>query len=280
MNKRIDSADKAFIENNASIRTDKQISEHIGCSIKTVERYRKNIGLIKNASRNPLVITMNSKAYNDRSLLDFYRTTLENTPKGRRFKQQLAPEEWEVFVEEWCAYHLQLEDLTHTEQTTVEQIIFLKLRIDKNQKEYYESSRMKDILISENNIVDIKDLDLTDPKQAELYQKLYNASLRTSDLNKEYKDFLDKSTRLSETLNVTRRQREEKGKVGGDTFFSLCKQFESIKTKEKEGKLAALYRLALETNQKKLRNGLEFIDGEIAPQLLDSETVLKSKETE
>ena len=280
MNKRIDAADKTFIENNASIRTDKQISEHIGCSMKTVERYRKSIGLVKNASKDPIVTTLNSKAHNDKNLLDFYKTSLENTPKGKRFKQQLPAEEWGVFVEEWCAYHLQLEDLTHTEQTTVEQIIFLKLRIDKNQKEYYESSRIKDILISENDIGDIKDLDLTDPKQAELYQKIYNASLRTSDLNKEYKDMLDKSTRLSETLNVTRRQREEKGKVGGDTFFSLCKQFESMRTKEKEGQLAGLYRLSLEANQKKLRNGFEFIDGEIAPQLLDSETVLKSKEPE
>jgi hypothetical protein len=218
------------------------------------------------------------KDYQNRDIFDFHVRSFETSPRGSRIKKQLPEEDWILFSEEWANYKIQLEDLTHTEQNTVEQLIFLKLRIDKNQKDYYDAMRIRDSLMANNDIVDVKDLDLSDPKQAELYQKIFNASMRATDLNKEYKDLLEKSTKLNETLNATRRQREEKGKVGGDTFFSLCKKFESMQTREKEGRMAELLRLSMEKKQDSMRNAIEYMDGELAPQLLDSETVKKTRE--
>jgi hypothetical protein len=98
-----------------------------------------------------------------------------------------------------------------------------------------------------------------------------------TDLNKEYKDLLDKMTKMSETLNVTRKQREEKGKVGAETFFMLCKKFENASVRQKEGRRAELLRIATESNQSKLREATEYMDGELAPQLLDSETLEKTE---
>ncbi len=104
--------------------------------------------------------------------------------------------------------------------------------------------------------------------------------MRATDLNKEYKDLLEKSTKLNETLNATRRQREEKGKVGGDTFFSLCKKFESTQTREKEGRMAELLKISMENKKEEMRNAIQFMDGEYAPQLLDSETIKKTEENQ
>jgi hypothetical protein len=278
MAKRIEEADKVYIENNCKYKTDSEIAKHIGCSVKTVERYRKSIGMMKNATKDPVVIVEGRKENYNRDIFDFHVRSFETSPRGGRIKKQLPPDEWTLFAEEWANYKIQLEDLTHTEQNTVEQLIFLKLRIDKNQKDYYEAMRIRDSIMAENEIVDIKDLDLSDPKQAELYQKVFNSSIRATDLNKEYKDLLEKSTKLNETLNATRRQREEKGKVGGDTFFSLCKKFESMQTREKEGRMAELLRISMEKKKDGMRNAIEFMDGELAPQLMDSETIAKVRD--
>jgi len=273
MARRIDEADKLFIENNCKYKTDKEIAQALNCSIKTVERYRKSIGMQKNATKDPVVLIEQKKDFINRDLFDFQVRSFETSPRGIRIKEQLPKKDWAIFCEEWANYKLQLEDLTHTEQNTVEQIIFLKLRTDKNQKEYYDAVNLRDRLMEENGISDVKDLDLTDPKQAEVYQKIFNASIRTTDLNKEYKELLDKLVKLNETLNATRRQREEKGKVGGDTFFSLCKKFESTQVREKEGRMAELLKISMHNNTNNLRNAVEFLDGEHAPQLLDSETI-------
>tara|TARA_B100000575_G_C22778826_1_gene461852 strand:- start:135 stop:665 length:531 start_codon:yes stop_codon:yes gene_type:complete len=175
---------------------------------------------------------------------------------------------------------MQLEDLTHTEENTIEQIIILKLRMDRNQKEYKESAELKAEILKEAQVSDIKDLDLTDPDQAALYEKSYGAGIKMSDLNKEYKDLLDKATKLQETLNVTRKQREERGKVGADTFFALCKVFENKNEREKAGRMAELLKISTDKNMQKLREGVEYMDGEIAPQLLDKETIDKEKKNE
>lgn len=280
MAKRIDEADKIYIENNCKHKTDAEIAEQIGCSIKTVERYRKTIGVMKNATKKPAILIEQHRHQNNRDAFDLQLRLFESSPRGIRIKKQLPEYDWQIFSEEWANYVIQLEDLTHTEQNTVEQLIFLKLRIDKNQKDYYDAMRIRDTLMNDNAIADIKDLDLTDPKQAEAYQKILNASLRATDLNKEYKDLLEKSTKLNETLNATRRQREEKGKVGGDTFFSLCKKFESTQTREREGRMAELLKISMENKKEEMRNAIQFMDGEYAPQLLDSETIKKTEENQ
>jgi hypothetical protein len=130
----------------------------------------------------------------------------------------------------------------------------------------------------ESGVRDIKDLDLTNPNEAQVYEKVFAAGLRLSDLNKEYKELLEKSTKISESLNITRRQREEKGKVGADTLFSLFKKFDSKKTRSQEGRMAELMKMSMHKKTEELRNAVEFMDGEIAPQLLDIQTVNGSGE--
>ena len=145
--------------------------------------------------------------------------------------------------------------------------------MDKNQKDYQSSVLLRDSLMDESGIRDLKDLDLQDPEESAIYEKIYSASVRMIDLNKEYKELLDKITKMSESLNVTRRQREERGKVGAETFFMLCKEFENRSVRQKEGRKAELLRMAADNNEKKMRQSVQYMDGEIAPQLLDSETI-------
>lgn len=273
MNKKLSVTDIKFIKDNLDNLSQAEMGRRLDCSTKTIERYKKKLlsgGIIEEGGR------VESKEERDYA---FWSKDLLNSARGRRIKGILTKDEWESFCEDWSGYHVQLEDLNHTEANNIEQIIMLKLRIDKNQSDYSKCVNLRDSLMKENNIRDIKDLDLTNPKEASIYEKIFAASLRLTDLNKEYKDLLEKSTKISESLNITRKQREEKGKIGADTFFALCKKFDSKKTKGQEGRMAELMRISMNKKTDDLRNGVSFMDGEIAPQLLDSDTIRMMEQT-
>ena len=277
MAKRLNKSDKDFISENYIKMTDKEISEVLNCSTRTVERFRSSVGLSKRSSPNKEIDRDFDVSQDDQNE-EYWERKLTNSNRGRRLRERVSNSEWPIVKDEWVAYHMQLEDITHTEENTIEQIIILKLRMDRNQKEYKESAELKAAVLEEAMVSDIKDLDLTDPEQAALYEKCYGAGIKMSDLNKEYKDLLDKATKLQEVLNVTRKQREERGKVGADTFFALCKVFENQNEREKAGRMAELLRISTEKNMEKLRGAVEYMDGEIAPQLLDKETIEKMKD--
>ena len=274
MSKRLNDSDKDFIIENYTKMTDKEIASILNCSTRTIERFRSSSGLSK---RSPTHSTVDRdfEIPTDDQNEAYWERKLTNSTRGRRLREKVSSNEWPVVKDEWVAYHMQLEDLTHTEENTIEQIIILKLRMDRNQKEYKESAELKAEIIQDAQVSDIKDLDLTDPDQAALYEKAYGAGIKMSDLNKEYKELLDKATKLQEVLNVTRKQREERGKVGADTFFALCKVFENKNEREKAGRMAELLKISTEKNMEKLREAVEYMDGEIAPQLLDKNTIDK-----
>lgn len=267
MNKKLSSADIKFIMDNLEKMSMAEISRRLDCSVKTIERYKKKI-----LDNDESIFEDEFKVETEKDV-SFWVKDLINSARGKRIKGILSKEEWDSFCEDWAGYHIQLEDLNHTEENNIEQIIMLKLRIDKNQSDYSKALQLRDTLMKESGARDIKDLDLSNPNEAQVYEKIFAASLRLTDLNKEYKELLEKSTKISESLNITRKQREERGKIGADTFFALCKKFDSKKTKTQEGRMAELMKLSMHKKTDELRNGVVFMDGEVAPQLLDSTTI-------
>ena len=271
MAKKLTKTDHKYIRENYLRKTDGEMADVLGCTVRTIERSRKKMGLMKRGVKADPNLDEDNPS--DTDLERYYKSSFMSSVRGKRLRRELGDEDWETLVYEWVAYHMQLDDLTHTEENTIEHIIILKLRMDKNQKDYQSSVLLRDSLMDESSIRDLKDLDLQDPEESAVYEKIYSASVRMTDLNKEYKELLDKITRMSESLNVTRRQREEKGKVGAETFFMLCKEFENRAVRQKEGRKAELLRMAAENNEKKLRESVQYMDGEIAPQLLDLKTI-------
>jgi hypothetical protein len=143
----------------------------------------------------------------------------------------------------------------------------------QNQKQYKMLSDMQEKLLVENGVSHLGELDMNDPQQAEICQSIMMAMSECDKLNKDYKDMLEKIEKLQQSLNATRRQREEKGRVGGDTFFSKCQEFTQKSIRQREGRYAELLRLSTQSNTDKMRNGIPFLDGEVAPQLLDAKTI-------
>jgi len=283
-NKRITDLDEEYIRIHCENKTDEELGKILSCSKSTIKRIRTKLGLNKyntksKKEKNAKAIVKenidadNRRFDNDMAVAAFHRDSLINSERGKKIRELTTSREWGVFVDEWVAYHLQLEDLRHTEKNTIEQIILLSLRISRNQKEYKEYSEVKEELLKNSGITSIAKLDHDDPDNINIYEQFMSASVRASDLNKEYKDMMEQSKKLNETLNVTRQQREKRGKVGGETFFSKCKEFEQRSMRAKEGRRAALLKMATEKSADKMRESVEYMDGEFAPQLLDSRTV-------
>ena len=176
MNKKLSKSDIQFIKENLDKLSLAEIGRRLNCSAKTIERYKKK--LLDNS-----YVYEEASVNTDEKNSDFWIKELVNSARGRRIKGILTKGEWESFCQDWAGYHTQLEDLNHTEENNIEQIIMLKLRIDKNQYDYSKNLELRDSLMRENNIRDIKDLDLTDPKEAQIYEKVFSAGLRLTDLN-------------------------------------------------------------------------------------------------
>jgi hypothetical protein len=268
MGRRLNTADLDYIRLYAATKTDKQLAEEIGCSVRTIENQRKKLGLSKKdgvLKVEPVELPENE----DDQSWEFIVAKFKRSSRGRKLRTMLSQDDFDVFVEEWASYNMQFEDLTHTELSTVEHMILLKLRILQNQKEVAKTLEQKSKLSG----FDLTSFDMDDEEQTQKFHKLQALDSHLNDLNKEYRELLDKANQLFKSLSGTREQREKKGNITRETFFTLCDEFSKKKTREKEGRFAELLRLSMEKNSDRLREAIEFADGTISPQLLDATTV-------
>lgn len=257
--------------------TDQEIAEKLGVTQQTIYRTRKKLGLTKNLNQNEVKAlieeekfispdkTNNNLDKDDEQILH----NLYLSSRGRNLKKILSPQEMIFFCEEWVKFHHQFEDLTHTEQNTIETIICLRLRMHSNQEQLSKLAKERDQL----GPVNIATLDLDDEEQARMLHKVTAINSAMVDLNKEYRELLEKITVLYKSLNATREQREAKGRITKETFFNLCEAFKQEMVREKEGRMAELLRLAAKKNSDKLRQPIKFVDGEMSPQLIDDVTM-------
>ena len=137
MAKKLTKTDHKYIRENYLRKTDSEIADVLGCTVRTIERSRKKMGLMKRGVKANLNLDEDNP--NDTDLERYYKNSLMSSVRGKRLRRELGDEDWETLVYEWVAYHMQLDDLTHTEENTIEHIIILKLRMDKNQKDYQSS---------------------------------------------------------------------------------------------------------------------------------------------
>jgi hypothetical protein len=133
MAKKLTKTDHKYIRENYLRKTDSEIANVLGCTVRTIERSRKKMGLMKRGLKESIDIDESSPSNaSDTDLERYYKSSLMSSVRGKRLRRAIGNEDWETLVYEWVAYHMQLDDLTHTEENTIEHIIVLKLRMDKN----------------------------------------------------------------------------------------------------------------------------------------------------
>lgn len=266
-------------------KTDKDIAEYLERNIKTIRAYRDKIGLKKTGAGKLDVDVakveqriVSNTLHSDEEKLQYWREKFYTTQQYQRLHEELTEGDMLFFAEKWASYHVQMEDLKQSEEDTLEMLIVYQLRIRKNNKNYKDileqEDRFKQILRQRGN-GNNGELDLEDEADRFLYEQIMANQRAQTEINRELKDLQEKHDKILESLNATRRQREERSKIGANTFFDLVKEFRDRDKREEAGKYAERMRIATKSKMKELKKPHQFMDNTIEPIIMDGSDYIK-----
>lgn len=268
--------EKRFIDEHWSQPgwSDAKIAEHLGRNIETIVRYRKKKGYSKDTGKPQIVVpkpldkeekrTINKK---DRAFV--WKTALLSSSRFASIKDKLTNEDKDYFVDQWCSYHVQFEDMTVSEEDALELLILLKLRLLANQKSLKSCRDYQQELEDQIRKLGNPEIDVEIEQQRQLREMTLQLNKNEIELNKEYRELVDKYEKILRAMSATREQREARQTIGGDTFTSLVKQFNDRDKRREIGKYNALMKLASEKKTHEFKQPYEFADKNIEPIILD-----------
>ena len=279
------SEEKRFIREHAVLPewTDAKIAAHLGRSVIGVSMHRKKMGIhklqgsssidITSKSLNPEVI--NKANVSDEEKYNLWRNAFKKSRKYKQFEKELVKADLELFIEKWCEYHMQFDDLKPTEEATIEQLITLELRISDNRKAYKESQLHEDQLRELLNGKSEKDLDLQNEQDRFIFELISSNNRMRLELTKELRELQSKHETLTRALNATREQRESREKIGADTFIGLVKTITDRERRKKIGQYNEWMRMAREKELAELKKPHKFADGQVEPIILDGKDYIQ-----
>jgi hypothetical protein len=277
--------EKKFIRDHAPLPewSDTKIAAHLGRSVIGVAMQRKKMGIHK--VRGGFAIDVDSKSLNpelinkanlsDEEKFNLWRNAFKRSKKYKQFEKELIKSDLELFTDKWCEYHMQFDDLKPTEESTIEQLITLELRISDNRKSYKESQVHEEQLRELLNGRSEKDLDLQNEQDRFIFELISSNNRIRLELTKELRELQSKHEALTRALNATREQRESREKIGGDTFISLVKTLTDRERRKKIGQYNEWMRIAREKELAELKKPHKFVDGQIEPVILDGQDYKK-----
>lgn len=258
--------------------TDEDIAKHLRRNIETIRKARSKLGL-KKTSSGSLTADSRDLSVKDRKIankilseydkISAWVSLLEKSIRYKRLQESLTEEELLFFVESWAKLHIQFEDISYTEEDTMEQLIMFQIRLQDNAKQRKISKEQLARLTKEVGELSTQQLDMENEAQHLLYESINSANRFLADLNKDFRELTLRYEALLKTLNATREQREANQKVGGDTFLSLIKTLNDAHKREEMGRQAELLRLSTEKQMSEMKKPHLFMDGEERPILLD-----------
>jgi hypothetical protein len=266
--------------------SDKKIAEEIKRSVPVVKKYRINIFGVKRDQAGNLLNYKPTESeeiqiLEEKKKLKFkdeqtkiHGSAFISTPRGKKLEKILTEDNFLFFVDQWVQYHIQLEDMTPSEEDMLEKMIILNIRILDNQKNLKEIHCIQQKLRHELSGKD--ELDPENDKDLQILQTIESYNGQEIELNKEFVALNKEYTSIQDNLNTTRKQRESKEKIGSATFFDLIKKFNQEEIRNKEGRFAELMRMATSKKLDDWQKPIQYEDGNVDLPYLDG-TVFKEK---
>ncbi len=260
--------------------SDVRISELLKRDVRTIVAARKKIG-IKKTGKGKIITEVQKHAEvklakSHEGKLLYWQKQLISSPRYNVLQESLTKDDLAVFIEMWCKFHVDIEDMNTVEEDNLEVLIILKLRINENNKAV-KLVKEREVLLQEK-LKELGELDLDTDSHRWLHEQVMSNNNNLQALNKDIKDLIlqyEKTTRL---LNISREQREAKKNVGVDTFQKLVAQFTEIERREEAGKYAERMRLATEKKDQELKSPYEFADKNISPIILDGADLFRQRQ--
>lgn len=276
-NRRLSAQEKEYIKKSVlqDRRTDQFIAAELNRDIETVRKYRLSCGIRKTGAGKLIVdkdnvreVSIGKSRLSDDEKISAWIHSLSYSSRYRKLKEVLNHKDMDYFAEQWALYHLQLEDMTISEENSLEQMILLQVRMNDNHKQRRELQKIEEKLTKQ--FADkLQNLDLTNGEDRALHEMLMSNNRQLSELNKELKELTDKYTSYQKNLNTTREQREKTMNVGGQTLLTLLKSLQSEEFRSHANKYSELVKIAVDKQEVEFTKSHMFLDGVSEPILLD-----------
>jgi len=270
---------KCTLERNMS---DSEIAKQLGISVPTVRKIRKELGIEKNQSgkivNKPDFVNGMDEAKNaDYDSDAEKRKALYDAFRGSFRYQQVVtkyePVDVEIFINRWIDYQLSLPDMTVAEEDMLESMIDLKLRMDENQKSLKVLRDQQRKILADIRKED--PLDMANDTHKAMYEMSKGVEDTIATVNKEYRELLSNLNVIQKSLNMSREQREEQQKVGGDTFLKVVKMLNDRDTRASIGDRNELLKLATVNKIDKMKRPIVYDDGSVDPILMSGKDAKK-----
>jgi hypothetical protein len=270
----LSSREKEFIDNNWTVMSDEDIAAKLGRHRLTIENYRKKNQLRKGPRGSVAVnkkMDKEQKAEYSHSDTDkkkqMWKARLLTSGRYMKLKEGLSKKDLDFFVDQWGEYHLQFEDMTASEEDVLETLICFRIAMYQMQRSEKEITEYQDSLERQ-----LKNKGLLDPENAEEMQIITMIQQQTQlqmQLLKEKRETAEKIDRCLQSLNATRKQREESQKIGAEKFFDLVKEMNNAERRKEAEKYTEYMKKATKNSMSNFKKPHKFMDGDIEPIILD-----------
>ena len=261
-------------------KTDVEISKILGRDRRTIVTTRRKIGIKKDkSSKASTDITSNEQvkfSTSHQAKIVYWHKELVASPRYPSLVERLTDADLKIFVEMWCKFHIDVEDMNTAEEDMLEVLLTLKLRINENDRAFKMAKERETALQRKYRELG-DDLNLETDSHRWLYEQIMSNNMTMQNINRDVKDIIEKYNVIARNLNLAREQREAKKGVGVDTFQKLVAKFTEADRRVEAGKYAERMRLATEKKDIELKTAHTFADGEKSPIILDGADIYEQR---
>lgn len=246
----------------------KQIATEIGCSYKTIQRYKSK----KTDDNNP-------------NKLEHRKEVMISEFLGERHYDELSKEfredELESYIDHYFTYRDQFDNLLGTEKTQLDLAIRQYLLLNRVLRRLKNDEMLLDVIAEDLNKIiskldNINDDDAQKPmyivEKNGLIANFNSTSQRIEKLNKQALEFEKNQRDALDRLSATRKVRLEAGTGVDKTWSDLIKSLEDKRNRALQSEMAQRLRIAQEREAKNMRSLHHFADKTEDYLLLDDKT--------
>lgn len=260
--------------------TDERFGKELNVDPHTVAVYRRKEGYKRKSGEVSVNIVdikikiKNTQNYDEKKNL--LKIEFMHSPRFSRLKEIFDSHDLILVIDKWIDYKIQLPDMTTSEEDVLEKMLILDLRIMYNQKSMRTCQQNQDSIRAKQSSK--PELDPDNEQDLMLMQLITSKNGEEIEINKQYSLLLKEYNSLQESLNATRRQREDKLKIGADTFFDLIKSLNQKDVREQIGKINEYQKRAMSKKMSDLKKPHQYLDNVVDVPILDGESVRNKAE--
>jgi hypothetical protein len=203
---------------------------------------------------------------------------LRQRPEWKSFQRQFSPQELEFFSYRYVQLMDQFgrEDVTHTEERQIFNLITVELLIDRNLEEQKVNH---DVMVALQGELDVrtKQPDKTEEEMEmllEIQTQYDNARAGAQSANVRWKDLSAKQSQIFKELKATRDQRVKVNENPANSFLGLLKQLNQAEFARRAGREAEMMRRAADAEKQRLIQPHRYEDGMVDQPILTAETLI------